>query len=320
MATKHNFGIKGVVGEVKEPSKGGGMKVRPPEGTYKGKLTQMKLNTQGDVPILITVTELIMPKSKKALAKSDGYWVWERFRLTDQAAPYLNGFLNALAGSEKAGLVLQKDVWERGALETKEEDGGDVLRIGKFKVGSPEGTRLISLALTHDEYVKRGTEDEMVETVRVTRWMSATGSLEESDDEEDVLDDTDDTDDLEDDDSIDDDDDEDEDDDDLDDDDSDDDEDEDEDEDGDADDEEAALRSELADLDLKALRLKARDDLDISAADTKGKSEEEVIDMIVEAALGDDADDDDDDDDDDLDDEPAKPAAKRKGKKGEPPF
>lgn len=327
MAKRHSFGVKDVVGEVKEGG-GGGRVPPPPAGAYRGVLIQMKLeeNKNGE-PMLNTIVQLKMPPKLK---KHDGYWVWTRFNLTDQGAPYLNGFLNALAGDEKKGLLLQKELWEKGTLTTVDEDGGDVTKIGSFIIGSPEGKKPIAVAVIERSYINKN--DEEVETVEATRWMPAQASLSEGNDDDaddlsgDGLDD-----DLADDGLG--------------------------DEAGDADGDADGLDDDLdgggdsadsgsaeagdddpeadefnteldAIADLKEARLKARDEFDIAAADTKGKTLDEVKDMIFDAwdaKRGDaEAEPEADDLDDDLDEKPAAKPATRRGSKakagGEPPF
>lgn len=296
MATTHKFGVKDAVGEVKEGG-GGGQTPRPDEGAYKGTLIQLKLtkNGSGD-PMLKAIVKLEnLPKKQKA---SEGYWVWNNLNLTDQGKGYVNAFLNALAGSEKEGLKLQRDLWEKGLLSTKDKDGGDVLAIGKFKIGSPDGKRKMGVEITHRTYTNRDGEE--VDTVNVARYLPAAGG---SDDDDDLVDD-----------------------DDLDDDDVDSDSDDDSDDDLDERDE---LKEELEELDgdIKALRKKARDEFEIAASETKEKSAEEIIELILEAfdADGDDdaegSDDDDLDDDEDEEEEEEKPKAKKKkAGKGKPPF
>lgn len=310
MATKgvkHSFGIKGA-GVGAKTEQGRGRVAPPPAGTYAAILLQMKLseNRSGD-PMLTCIFQLKITNPK--LKKHDGFWVWHRFNITEQSVEYINGFLNCLAGNERKGLALQNQFWGDGGITTLNESAvADVLSIGNFKINSPKGTRPIVVTVMEDVYTD--TKGNEVETVVVTKFAPA-GAAEESADEEadddadvedtdadfdDEADDEAETDDETGDDEADDDG--------L----------------GDTDDDEAdELEAELKGLDLRALRLKARDEYDIAAADTKGKTEEEVIAMILEAA----AEGDDDGLDDDLDEEPEEkpaPAKRRRGTKGNPPF
>lgn len=310
---RHSFGVKDVVGEVKEGG-GGGNTPPPPAGAYKGTLIQMKLqNNKNNDPMLLCVIQLEI--KEKHLKKHDGYWVWHRMNLTDQGAPYVNGFLNALAGGEKEGLALQKELWDKGTLTTKSDTlPSDVTKIGSFTIGSPEGKKKIGLVLVERNYTKDGVE---VESVDATRFMPISGGTAADPDAGDGLDDdfADDSleegddldsspgegaDDL---------------DDDL------------EETAPEGDPDADAFSAKLDEVpDLKALRLMARDDYSISGAETKGKTEDEVKDMIFDAwdaaraAAGD------PDTSDDLDDDlEEKPKATRRGAKsdssdGEPPF
>lgn len=321
MAKRHSFGVKDVVGEVKEGA-GGGRVDPPPAGAYRGVLIQCKLEENDKGPYLNTIVQLKMPPKLK---KHDGYWLWTRFNISDQGAPYLNGFLNALAGDEKKGLMLQKELWEKGTLTTVDEDGGDVTKIGSFIIGSPEGKKPIAVAVVDRSYTnKDGIE---VDTVDATRWMPATASLSGGDadaddlggdglDDDDLADASGDS--LDEGDGLDDD---------LDGDSGEDSSDGDGADDGDPEaDEFNTVLDEITDL--KEARLKARDEFDIAAADTKGKTLDEVKDMIFDAwdaARAEAGDPEPDADDlDDLDEKPAaKPATRRGAKskdKGDPPF
>lgn len=308
------FGVKDAVGVVKD---GGGQIERPPAGSYKGVLKRMTLtkNSKGDHMLKIAIQLNI--KDKK-LSKHDGYWAWSNLNLTDQGKGYVNSFLNALAGGEKAGLKLQKMFWETHGVTTKDKDGGDVTKIGNFNIGSPDGKRPLAVAITHRTY--KNSKGEDVDTVNISRYMVASGADESAADDVDDVDDDDmdndfiddDSDDGEDFDAEDDDDaldaaedddegddgeeSEDDDDDpengdleddeiDLDDDGDLDDDADDLDDSGDDSDELAELRAELEGIsDLKALRLKARDEFGIGAGETKGKSVEEVREMILDKA------------------------------------
>ena len=297
MATTHSFGVKDAVGEVADKVGGGGRKSPPPDGAYKLQLTQLTLGPNRNNDMMLTaILEVRIPESNKKLAKHDGYWVYHRMNLTDQGKSFVNHFLNALAGDEKKGLKLQKDLWENDKLTTKDEDlPSDVTKIGAFVIGSPDGKKMVAANLVGRTYTrtnKNTDEEEDVDTVDVTSFMPATATLRKGsdDDEEDDGADEGDDDLIEEDDLGE------EDEDDL-------------EEDGEEeseDDEEAERREELEELDLKSLRKLARDDHDIAASETKGKTEEEVIEMILEAEFGaeeEEEEGEEEEDEDDLDDE-----------------
>jgi len=289
MVKKHSFGVKDAVGTVSE-----GGSAAPPPGAYIGTLTNMTLknNSSGDPMFTLYITFNDFPPKLKG---HNGYERRHWLNLTDVGAGYVNAFINALAGGESAGTKVQKALWDNGELATKDDsDESPVVSIGAFK---PIGKK-VGVTLLEDTYIDRNGNERS--GVTIGRFMAAgevSGSIDVDDDDDLVDDGLVDDDDLADDDLADD----------------------------DENNEEAELRADLEALELKPLRLRARDEYDISAADTKGKTEDEIIDLILDAHFSKE----DDPLDDDLDDEPVKSAtpitkarsgAKRRTSGDEPPF
>lgn len=254
-----------------------------------------KANKNGDQ--MLTVTAEIAEGTAKKPGSHDGYAMWERLNVTEQGAPYLKRFLTAVG-------VTWNDFINKTVADESDEKFSVITKIGSVKFDKP----VVAYAS-----IKHGVDNNDEEVAEIGRFMPP------PEDEDDEPDDAEDDDDDEDDEDIEEADDEDADDDDED---SDDDEDEDSDEDDDEDDEdgddedddedaEAALREELDDLKLPALKKRAiragADADDIPAK--KGK----VIDLIVELELEDSDDDDEDDDDDDDRPDPDELKAELKG-------
>lgn len=314
------FGVKDAVGH-EELGGGNFYDVEklglPPVGPYRGVLKRLELKKSGPAskvpgtPMLGYLVEIKEPKGSKK-AKYNGYGIFGNQMITDQGKGYLNLMLNSIAGSPEKGLKLQRLFWEKGV--TTEKDGeGHIKKIGTFNVGSPDceidvifGTKNKK---TNTQYPEPGLE--------ITKFMVAAESGDDDDDE--GVDDDDDDADFSDDDDADGDGDEsdegvdDEDDDDLGDD-GDDDDLGDEGAEGDDEGVDEELKAELAELDLKALRLRARDEFGIAAPETKGKTPEEITQMILEVSKSR------YEDDDDLDGEEEEPVKPVRKKKANAPF
>ena len=162
----------------------------PPKGRYKVRLKRMTHGTirSGDnagAPRFNCLLELIGPKSAERYV---GYGFWHGLNLTKQGAGYVNQFLNGVAGSsESAQRALRKAFW---AADIVVDDDGHVQRIGKTKIGSPDGQ------LTLDITTRMGKDRDgnpRAEVVSVLVPQNDSGSsVDASDDDEDddaILDD-----------------------------------------------------------------------------------------------------------------------------------
>lgn len=318
------FGVKDAVGNVEtggnfyDVAKNG----LPPVGTYRGVIKRLELKKSGPkaktpgTPMLNYLFEIKEPKGSK-LEKYNGYGIFGNQMITDQGKGRLNQMLNAIAGSEEAGLKLQKMFWLQGVVLKGKEELGHIQKIGTFNVKSPECELKVAVSTrkkkTSKEYPEPGLDvasflmtvgadddDEDIEGVEdetgqdnfedfsdvdvddddgeaedadaESEEADVDGDVEEaSDADDDAGDDGEDLDgeagDLDgEDDSISEE---------LD-------EDLDDDLDGGEEDQQAALKERLADItELKVIRLLARDEFDIPAPATKGKSVEDVADMIL---------------------------------------
>ena len=125
--------------------------------------------------------ELVGPKSAEQYV---GYGFWHGLNLTKQSAGYVNQFLNGIAGSsEAAQRSLRKSFWGADILV---DDDGHVQRIGKVKIGSPEGQ--ITFEIT-SKVGKDRDGNPRSEVVSVLVPQNDSGATFESDDEEDEAED-----------------------------------------------------------------------------------------------------------------------------------
>lgn len=182
----------------------------PPKGRYKVRLKRMTHGTirSGDnagLPRFNCLLELVGPKSAEKYA---GYGFWHGLNLTKQGAGYVNQFLNGLAGSsESAQRALRKAFW---GADIVVDDDGHVQRIGKTKVGSPDGQLTLEIT-TRMGKDRDGNPRAEVVSVLVPQNDSASSVESDEDEDEDdddvIMDDDADEDDSDDDESFDDDDD-----------------------------------------------------------------------------------------------------------------
>lgn len=154
----------------------------PPKGRYKVRLKRMTHGTirSGDnagAPRFNCLLELIGPKSAD---KYVGYGFWHGLNLTKQGAGYVNQFLNGVAGSsESAQRSLRKAFW---GADIVVDDDGHVQRIGKTKIGSPDGQ--LTLEIT-TRLGKDRDGNARAEVVSVLVPQNETASSESSDDDDD---------------------------------------------------------------------------------------------------------------------------------------
>lgn len=147
-AAKIKFGIDGVGEELK------GYDGKPPTpGTYMGMLkrleyTKTKGGEKPGTPMLKAMVEIIGPTSAKAF---HGAGVWRNLVITDKTVGFINQFLNSLTdGSQGQIRKIQESFWNDGVTVA---ENGHVLKIGPFKIASPDGTRPVIISVknrTHD--------------------------------------------------------------------------------------------------------------------------------------------------------------------------
>lgn len=150
----------------------------PPKGPYIGLLKRLELvYNSSDDHMLRGLLEIDEPKKSKN-KKYNGYGVWFNQNVTDVGAPYLNAFLEALAGDDPAKQKsLKKAFWGGGPTIAGKSDEGHVLKIGTVKIGSPEGKLHVAFNGRRKKY-----EDEV--KLIVGSWLIMENS-DDDDDEED---------------------------------------------------------------------------------------------------------------------------------------
>lgn len=272
-----------------------------PKGIYKAKVKRMTMGTinkagENKGKTRFGILCEVVGGSKKLPDKYIGAGVWTGINVIKSGAGFCNDFINALAGPDEAAQkALRRSFWKPDILV---DDEGNVIRIGKKKVGSPNGELVVWIK------TKMGKDQNGDPRAEVQSFLLPKGAKDDDDedddeDEDDVEDADDDDEDDDDDDDASDDDDEDEDDEDSDDDEDEEDDDDEEDDEEDEDDDDGARKAELEALTIAKLRPIAKA-LDI---DTKGLDKVALISSILEeeaeaAGSADDEDDEDEDEDD----------------------
>ena len=118
----------------------------PPKGSYPAilklvKVKQIKGKTDNRLQIMVTLN---------TGDQFDGCPVWGGVNLTDQGMPYVNQFLQSLTdGSEAEFTKIKKAFYGGFVVDEKKEN---VLRIGTWKINSPEGQLPVLISLGHNTY------------------------------------------------------------------------------------------------------------------------------------------------------------------------
>jgi hypothetical protein len=125
---------------------------KPGRGVYRFELKLLRIKTnRNDDPMLNYL--LVMADPNKLKKKYRGYPLWGQQNVTDQGAPYVNQFLNAL-GLTKPQI---KSFWADGCV-TDKETPPNVLRLGKtFKI--KESGLYVYADIKPDPY--EGDQDKM---------------------------------------------------------------------------------------------------------------------------------------------------------------
>lgn len=150
----------------------------PTKGPYIGLLKRLELvYNSSDDHMLRGLLEIDEPKKSKS-SKYNGYGVWFNQNVTDVGAPYLNAFLEALAGDDPGKQKSIKNAfWGPGPTIAGKSDEGHVLKIGSLKIGSPEGKLHVAFNGRRKKY-----DDEY--KLIVGSWLIMEGSDDEEDDDE----------------------------------------------------------------------------------------------------------------------------------------
>lgn len=114
----------------------------PPAGTYRCTLKRLglKQNANGDM-MLHGIADIAEPKGSGA-RKYNGYGIWIQQNITKQGSSWVNELLSALTTDDDEREQLLDDFWDVSVGATTKPDEKlkgvhNIIRIGSFKVGSP---------------------------------------------------------------------------------------------------------------------------------------------------------------------------------------
>lgn len=104
----------------------------PPKGVYRFELTMLRLkeNRNGDPMINGRLRMAELRKDKK---QYNGYGCWFNLNVTKQGRGWVNNFIDALAKDDKQALALRKAFWDQKVMLDKEEPP-NILSIGTLKI------------------------------------------------------------------------------------------------------------------------------------------------------------------------------------------
>lgn len=134
----------------------------PPTGSYEGILKVVQVQKISDTatvvanrgkPKLSIGVELVNTPE----GKYDGYIAWSNLNLVDSAIPYINQFLIALTDGSDAQFDAIKKAFYAGFVTDDRKI--HVTAIGKWKIGSPEGTIPIKVSLKKRGYIPNGSQE-----------------------------------------------------------------------------------------------------------------------------------------------------------------
>lgn len=131
----------------------------PPNGAYDGRLKVVKIakikseKNAGKLRLQIGV-EITHPDFK-------GYFAWGGVNLTDQGAPFVNQFLRAITDGSDSEFNAIRKAFSSSAGVVVDEKKENVLKIGKWKIDSPQGELPIKVQLkqrTWDGVTRAGVQ------------------------------------------------------------------------------------------------------------------------------------------------------------------
>jgi hypothetical protein len=146
----------------------------PPRGSYPAilkmvKVKQIKGKTDNRLQILVTLN---------TGDQFDGCPVWGGVNLTDQGMPYVNQFLQSLTdGSEAEFTKIKKAFYGGFVVDEKKEN---VLRIGTYKINSPEGQLPVMISLGHSTYTPPGENATTRTNANIVSFLLRGGSVSSS--------------------------------------------------------------------------------------------------------------------------------------------
>ena len=152
----------------------------PKTGTYEGTLKIITVGTIGAQAQNAGKPKLSVGVELKNTPNGayDGYVAWGNLNLIDSSIPFVNQFLWCLTnGSESEKTAIEKAFYDGGIVV--DERKKHVLKIGKFKIESPEGTTPIRVSLSNRGFYNEDTK-QTTQTVRIESYLPGGGAKSSS--------------------------------------------------------------------------------------------------------------------------------------------
>lgn len=138
----------------------------PPPGIYKARIMQMEfVLSEKKNEMIRTTFELIMPPK---LEQHAGFTCKSWHVATENGAGHINSLIYAISGgNEKAAEEAKAAFWgEKGfMLAGKDDKYGDVLRIGPLKINAPRNPMHVMVVMVPDSF--KGREGNDIKTLKV---------------------------------------------------------------------------------------------------------------------------------------------------------
>jgi hypothetical protein len=197
-----------------DPASGGGQGYNGPnlpKGSWTAKVKRMtvgQIQSTGPnkgkprISVLLEVTGM-----KGDKAKYNGHPIWDGLNIIDSSVPFVNGFLHGLTdGSEREKRAIESAFWDEDKgpdfKRVKVEKGNragevdtHIIKIGKVKIGSPNGETLVQVTTREGEWNGK-FRAEVTGYIPMSRENTSGDDDddvddEDEDDDEDLLEDTD---------------------------------------------------------------------------------------------------------------------------------
>lgn len=148
----------------------------PKTGTYEGILKVITIGTIGAQAQNAGKSKLSVgvELTNTPNGAYDGFLAWGNLNLIDSSIPFVNQFLWCLTnGSDAEKTAIEKAFYGGGIVV--DERKKHVLKIGKYKIESPEGTTPIRVSISNRAFFNEATK-QTTQTVRIESYLPAGGT------------------------------------------------------------------------------------------------------------------------------------------------
>jgi hypothetical protein len=153
---------------------------QPPKGVYRCRLKMLRLKQNKNGEPMVNGLLVISEPKKSPKAQYNGYSFWFNINVTKVGAPWVNNFLSVLVPEEKVA-GLRKLFWDEKVMLDK-EDPPNIVSIGQVKFALDDRPIYVKA----NTKMKRATADydESLDVLRFLRDSTDTSKADEPDDED----------------------------------------------------------------------------------------------------------------------------------------